>query len=276
MGVGPGRVFPRLTVAVVALLPVGCADSDSPQLVPRQVTRKSIPSAGSTIPAPRAVTTSPDNTLYLLDNAGRVLVFDRDGNSLRQWNMPESDVGNPEGICVLSDGNIAVADTHYHRVVVFDDVGQVQRMIGQEGQGDGDFFWPVAVIEDDRGHRFVSAYGGATRVQKCVRAGEDPAATRLLGDIDGTAVGYGLMTLRTVVDGSLHATVEEIFVLPGARAGGVGEASIEALLADARERGAAAISLSRDGNTQYKILRYRCDAPRTPYVRHTTVRDPTM
>ena len=136
MGVGPGRVFPRLTVAVVALLPVGCADSDSPQLVPRQVTRKSIPSAGSTIPAPRAVTTSPDNTLYLLDNAGRVLVFDRDGNSLRQWNMPESDVGNPEGICVLSDGNIAVADTHYHRVVVFDDVGHVQRMIGQEGQGD--------------------------------------------------------------------------------------------------------------------------------------------
>ncbi|MCH2589183.1 MAG: hypothetical protein MK004_12030 [Planctomycetales bacterium] len=166
MGVGPGRVFPRLTVAVVALLPVGCADSDSPQLVPRQVTRKSIPSAGSTIPAPRAVTTSPDNTLYLLDNAGRVLVFDRDGNSLRQWNMPESDVGNPEGICVLSDGNIAVADTHYHRVVVFDDVGHVQRMIGQEGQGDGDFFWPVAVIEDDRGHRFVSEYGGANRVQK--------------------------------------------------------------------------------------------------------------
>ena len=45
-----------------------------------------------------------------------------------------------------------------------------------------------------------------------VSAVEDPAATLLLGDIDGTPVGYGLMTLRTVVDGSLHATVEEIFV----------------------------------------------------------------
>ena len=64
-----------------------------------------------------------------------------------------------------------------------------------------------------------------------VRAVEDPTATLLLGDIDGTPVGYGLMTLRTVVDGSLHATVEEIFVLPEARAVGVGEAIIEALLA---------------------------------------------
>ena len=74
-----------------------------------------------------------------------------------------------------------------------------------------------------------------------VRAVEDPAATLLLGDIDGTPVGYGLMTLRTVVDGSLHATVEEIFVLPEARSVGVGEAIIETLLADASERGAAAI-----------------------------------
>ena len=74
-----------------------------------------------------------------------------------------------------------------------------------------------------------------------VSAVEDPAATLLLGDIDGTPVGYGLMTLRTVVDGSLHATVEEIFVLPEARSVGVGEAIIETLLADANERGAAAI-----------------------------------
>ena len=74
-----------------------------------------------------------------------------------------------------------------------------------------------------------------------VHAVEDPAATLLLGDIDGTPVGYGLMTLRTVVDGSLHATVEEIFVLPEARSVGVGEAIIETLLADASERGAAAI-----------------------------------
>ena len=115
----------------------------------------------------------------------RVLVFDRNGNPLRKWNMPESEVGNPEGICVLSDGDIAVADTHYHRVVVFDDSGRVQQMIGQEGQDDGDFYWPVAVIEDDRGHRFVSEYGGANRVQKFDRDWRHLLTFGGIGDLPG-------------------------------------------------------------------------------------------
>lgn len=158
------RVF--FLASQLSLLACGCTDSTDGQFIPRQVLRKSIPSAGATIPAPRAVTTAPDDTLYLLDNAGRVLVFDKDGDPIRQWNMPESDVGNPEGICVLSNGQIAVADTHYHRVVVFDSSGTVVRMVGQEGQKDGDFYWPVAVVEDDQGNLFVSEYGGANRVQK--------------------------------------------------------------------------------------------------------------
>ena len=158
------RVF--FLASQLSLLVCGCTDSTDGQFIPRQVLRKSIPSAGATIPAPRAVTTAPDDTLYLLDNAGRVLVFDKDGDPIRQWNMPESDVGNPEGICVLSNGQIAVADTHYHRVVVFDSSGTVVRMVGQEGQKDGDFYWPVAVVEDDQGNLFVSEYGGANRVQK--------------------------------------------------------------------------------------------------------------
>jgi len=162
----PRAASTRLCLWLTLLLGTGCTGGDGLLIEPSRITRKSIPSAGATIPAPRAVTTAPDDTLYLLDNAGRVLVFDRDGNSIRQWDMPESDVGNPEGICVLADGHIAVADTHYHRVVVFDTSGHVLRMIGQEGQGDGDFYWPVAVVEDDAGNRFVSEYGGANRVQK--------------------------------------------------------------------------------------------------------------
>lgn len=70
---------------------------------------------------------------------------------------------------------------------------------------------------------------------------QDPTITVLLGEIDGTPVGYGLVSVRSVDDGSLHATVEELFVLPGARSVGVGEAIIGALLDDARERGAVAV-----------------------------------
>ena len=76
---------------------------------------------------------------------------------------------------------------------------------------------------------------------RVMAAVEDPDTTVLLGCIDGTPVGYGLMTVGSVSDGSLHAAVEELFVDPGGRSVGVGEALIEALKADAVERGAVAI-----------------------------------
>ena len=76
---------------------------------------------------------------------------------------------------------------------------------------------------------------------RVMAAVEDPDTTVLLGCSDGTPVGYGLMTVGSVSDGSLHAAVEELFVDPGARSVGVGEALIEALKADAVERGAVAI-----------------------------------
>ena len=70
---------------------------------------------------------------------------------------------------------------------------------------------------------------------------DDEATVLFVGTIDGTVVGYGLMTLGTVSDGSAQANVEEIFVDPDARSVGVGEAILEALLMEASGRGAAAI-----------------------------------
>lgn len=90
-------------------------------------------------------------------------------------------------------------------------------------------------------------------VVRALEAIEDPSATVLLGAIDGTPVGYGLMTVGKVVDGTLHAVVEELYVDPGARAVGVGEVLIEALMADARSRGAIAIqSLALPGDRATK------------------------
>lgn len=90
-------------------------------------------------------------------------------------------------------------------------------------------------------------------VVRALEAIEDPSATVLLGAIDGTPVGYGLMTVGKVVDGTLHAVIEELYVDPGARAVGVGEVLIEALMADARSRGAIAIqSLALPGDRATK------------------------
>ena len=95
----------------------GCDETTDPQLSVREVDHWSIPAKDLRIPAPRSLDIGPDGEVYALDTAGRVLVFDSSGSVLREWQMPEYEVGKPEDICVLADGRIAVADTHYHRVV---------------------------------------------------------------------------------------------------------------------------------------------------------------
>ena len=154
-----------LLLAVVSL--TGCEGSGSvPQLVVTSVTTIQMPPDGASVPAPRSMTFDRDGQLYVLDNAGRVLVYDKRGQPLREWHMPEFDVGKPEGICVFRDGRIGVADTHYHRVVLFDANGNVSSMHGTLGAEAGQFNYPVAIVQDDSGNYYVSEYGGGDRVQK--------------------------------------------------------------------------------------------------------------
>jgi DNA-binding beta-propeller fold protein YncE len=79
--------------------------------------------------------------------------------------MPEYSVGKPERLLVCRNGNLAVADTHYHRVVIFDGDGHVLSMFGRRGAGPGEFEYPVAIAEDDRDNLYVCEYGGNDRVQ---------------------------------------------------------------------------------------------------------------
>ncbi|MHC4877147.1 MAG: NHL repeat-containing protein [Planctomycetota bacterium] len=126
----------------------------------------SMPPEGAKIPAPRGATFDSDGTLYVLDDAGRVLVFDPQGELIRQWFMPEYSVGKPEGVWRFLDGRIAVADTHYHRVVFFDEEGNVLSMHGEKGAEQGQFGYPIAITQDPDGNYYVAEYGGNDRVQK--------------------------------------------------------------------------------------------------------------
>ncbi len=69
---------------------------------------------------------------------------------------------------------------------------------------------------------------------------EDDDALVLIGQIDGAPVGYAAARLvdRLPQAGGLHARVHEIYVDPEARAVGVGEELINAVVAWASERGA--------------------------------------
>ncbi|MBX3438701.1 MAG: ATP-binding cassette domain-containing protein [Planctomycetaceae bacterium] len=183
---GTSVLLKLCVLLVLCLIGGGCQQSAAgPQLDVTGSRTFKTPADGSFVPAPRSLTASPDGELYVLDNAGRVLVYSSDGVLNRQWRMPEYDVGKPEGVCILSDGTVAVADTHYHRIVVFDQQGEVLRMFGELGEGPGQFIYPVAITRDDAQHVYVAEYGGNDRIQKFTEAGEFVAAFGSFGTDEG-------------------------------------------------------------------------------------------
>lgn len=124
-----------------------------------------MPPSDTGIPAPRSLCVSTNGELYVLDTIGRVLVYSPQGTSARQWSMPDTSVGRPEGIVELRDGSILVADTHYHRLIRFTPAGTVLDTWGEKGEGPGQFIYPVAVTQDPAGFIYVAEYGGNDRIQ---------------------------------------------------------------------------------------------------------------
>lgn len=153
--------------SLLAVWVAGCGSSAEGKTLPLTGTRVwSLPVEGDRLPAPRAVTFNPQGELFVLDDVGRVVVYGADGQFSRSWWMPEYSIGRPEGIIVLRDGRLAIADTHYHRVVFFSQTGELLGTFGERGEGPGQFIYPCDVAEDDQGHLYVAEYGGHDRVQK--------------------------------------------------------------------------------------------------------------
>ena len=179
------RVALRLVgLLLAALLSAGCGGEKGPALAVSAVKHWSVPPEGTRIPAARALAAA-DGEVYALDTAGRILVFDQAGDLKREWWMPEVAVGRPEGICLLKDGRIAIADTHYHRIVYFDRNGKLLGMFGGEGEGPGQFIYPVDLVEDDRQNLYICEYGGHDRVQKFGPDGKFVTAFGSFGAAEG-------------------------------------------------------------------------------------------
>jgi ABC-type multidrug transport system ATPase subunit/DNA-binding beta-propeller fold protein YncE len=179
-------------LCVLMLLLAACGDGGPAGNMPVQDLRAwTMPRHELSVPGPRGVAVAyvdDAQELYVLDRGGRVVVFDPEGQVLRQWNMPKSRMGTAEGICVTQDGRVAVADTHYFRLLFFDREGRLLRSIGKldasgeptYGSGEGEFMYPVGVAQDADGFLYVCEYGdadpgdnaGAGRVQKFTAEGE--------------------------------------------------------------------------------------------------------
>jgi len=158
-----------LLAAVLSL--AGCGRSPDDPLEFQTVRTIRMPVEPARFPAPRGMVYGPADELLVLDDIGRVIRYKADGTLDKQWWMPDYKVGRPEGIRVLLDGSMVVADTHYHRIVFFDKDGNFTRAVGKQGTGPGEFEFPVAVTQDPHGFLYVAEYGGTDRVQKMTADG---------------------------------------------------------------------------------------------------------
>lgn len=163
-----------LTLIALVFVMIGCGESNEPILPVSHIGYWHNPTVDNRLPAPRSVTVGPDDRVIVLDNAGRVLIYNTSGKLLRQWDMPTNEDGNPEGAAWLADGRIAVADTHYFRVLFFDHEGNIAGELGRHSEtGEpGTFRYPVDIVQDDDGNLYVAEYGGNDRVQKFTPEGE--------------------------------------------------------------------------------------------------------
>ena len=114
---------------------------------------------------PRSVAVDKADHLYVVDMTGRVQKFSSDGRYLLSWQMPQTDLGKPKGMCCDQAGDIVVIEPHYQRVNHFTTEGKLTAQWGQHGTNAGEFSMPRAVTVNSRGQIFVSEYGLADRVQ---------------------------------------------------------------------------------------------------------------
>ncbi len=115
---------------------------------------------------PRAITAEPDGSIFVVDKTGRIQRFNAGGEFELLWRMPETEKGKPVGLAVHPDGRLFVADTHYHRVMVFDRDGHALASFGGDGTSDGQFLLPTDVAFDAAGFIYVGEYQGNDRITK--------------------------------------------------------------------------------------------------------------
>src|SRR5437868_5466701 len=96
---------------------------------------------------------------------GRVQKFSPAGVFLSSWQMPQTDLGKPKGMCRDAQGNIIVVEPHYSRVNHFTPEGKLVAQWGAHGTNAGELTTPRAVAVEPRGQTFVSEYGLTERVQ---------------------------------------------------------------------------------------------------------------
>ncbi|MBG79563.1 MAG: hypothetical protein CMJ39_02490 [Phycisphaerae bacterium] len=102
---------------------------------------------------------------YVIEKGGRVQRLRSDGSPVLDWMMPRIDHGRPTGISTSPDGKVWIPDTHEHRVLIYDNQGQVLHEFGRYGTEAGEFIYPTDITFGPDDLIYISEYGGNDRIQ---------------------------------------------------------------------------------------------------------------
>lgn len=173
-----------LFVAVAAPMLSGCSDSANSKAsaIPVRRTIGEVGVSPGQFAFPRCLD-SDSRSLWVIDKAARVQRLDaKTGRAISGWRMPEFAAGKPTGLSVFNptgkdeDQLVFVADTHYHRVLVYkpgtdgSTENEAIASFGTYGTGPGQFVYltDVAVLPGLDGRSiarlYVGEYGGNDRI----------------------------------------------------------------------------------------------------------------
>jgi ABC-type spermidine/putrescine transport system permease subunit II/sugar lactone lactonase YvrE len=128
---------------------------------------------------PRSVALDLHDNLFVVDMTGRVQKFGPDGKFISSWQMQQTELGKPKGMCRDAAGRIVVLEPHYSRVNHYEPNGKLVQQWGTHGTNTGQLALPRAVACTPDGRIYVSEYGMTERVQ-CFSA-PGGALTQVIG-----------------------------------------------------------------------------------------------
>jgi DNA-binding beta-propeller fold protein YncE len=106
--------------------------------------------------SPIGIAVDEKDNIFITDSApGRVFVFDREGNYLREIGSADL-FRRPSGIAVFED-RVYVVDTHNHHVLVFSkEDGSMLFSFGRQGKEKGEFNYPTNISISRNGNVYIS------------------------------------------------------------------------------------------------------------------------
>jgi sugar lactone lactonase YvrE len=131
---------------------------------------------------PRAIAVDrSDDRIFLVDMRALIQAFTPDGEPLAAWETPAHEIGRPSGLALDRQGNLLVADSHYHQILVYDREGRLLRRYGGEPEllGDvegiplvGEFGYIGDVAVDSTGAIYVAEAQEHDRITRLSPSGE--------------------------------------------------------------------------------------------------------